>query len=41
LVGRFAGGENTSNQPPKPKPPQGAAPAPAAPTKAPDPGAGP
>ena len=41
LVGRFAGGENTSNQPPKPKPPQGAAPAPAAPMKAPDPGAGP
>ena len=50
LVGRFAGGENTSNQPPKPKAPQGQAPsctppcaqpqAPA-PMKAPDPGAGP
>jgi phospholipid/cholesterol/gamma-HCH transport system substrate-binding protein len=51
LVGRFAGGENTSNQPPKPKIPQGAAPQPPtnqapatqapAPMKAPDPGAGP
>jgi phospholipid/cholesterol/gamma-HCH transport system substrate-binding protein len=26
LVGRFAGGESTSNQPPKPKPPQGQTP---------------
>jgi hypothetical protein len=36
LVGRFATGANTSNQPPAPKPvaPQG-------PAKAPDPGAGP
>jgi phospholipid/cholesterol/gamma-HCH transport system substrate-binding protein len=48
LVGRFAGGENTSNQPPKPKPPQGQTPQAAAPpavpqgpAKAPDPGAGP
>ena len=48
LVGRFAGGESTSNQPPKPKVPQGQAPqvAPQAgalqgPVKAPDPGAGP
>jgi phospholipid/cholesterol/gamma-HCH transport system substrate-binding protein len=52
LVGRFAGGESTSNQPPKPKAPQGQAPqvtpqvvpqagAPQGPVKAPDPGAGP
>jgi phospholipid/cholesterol/gamma-HCH transport system substrate-binding protein len=49
LVGRFAGGEATSNQPPKPKTPQGQTPpaqapqaaAPQSPVKAPDPGAGP
>jgi phospholipid/cholesterol/gamma-HCH transport system substrate-binding protein len=51
LVGRFAGGESTSNQPPKPKtpqgqtpqgaPPQSAQPQAQGPAKAPDPGAGP
>jgi phospholipid/cholesterol/gamma-HCH transport system substrate-binding protein len=34
LVGRFAGGESTSNQPPKPKAPQGQAPQAAAPQSA-------
>lgn len=43
LVGRFASGESTTNQPPKPKAPAPQAPATQAPApmKAPDPGAGP
>jgi phospholipid/cholesterol/gamma-HCH transport system substrate-binding protein len=48
LVGRYVGGESTTNQPPKPKAPQGQPPqtapqaaAPQGPVKAPDPGAGP
>jgi phospholipid/cholesterol/gamma-HCH transport system substrate-binding protein len=41
LVGRFAGGESLSNQPPKPKASQGGASKAPAPMKAPDPGAGP
>lgn len=41
LVGRFAGGESLTNQPPKSKSDQPARPASPGPIKAPDPGAGP